>query len=372
MREKLMQIRKVSPQLWIVIWLLGLSAFLVGCQQSNESTKGKITELRYQGTPGAVGLPELAEDLGYLGELKLNYVGSSQGGPENMQALMSKDVDFASAFNGAIVKLTHATRNSPNSIVAVVGSYGSDKHTWACYCVLEDSAIQTARDLIGKKIAGNTLGAHFEFIIREWLAQQGLTQNEIKQVQLVVLPPVSTEQALRQGQIHAASMSTILRDKAFARGGIRKLFADTDLYGEFTAGTYVFTRQFTQQHPDVVKQFVSGVGRALEWSRNNPPEVVRERLTHIIHKRGRNENDQLIQYWNSYGVIETGGYVTAQQFQPWIDFMVKNGELKANEITPEDIFSNEFNPFTPQNAQMTAEAKTVAYTESGIPMEDKP
>lgn len=367
-----MHIRKVSPHVWIAVLLLGLSTFLVGCQQSKESTKGKVTELRYQGTPGAVGLPELAEDLGYLGELKLNYVGSTQGGPENMQALMSKDVDYASAFNGAIVKLAHATRNSPNSIVAVVGSYGSDQHTWTCYCVLEDSPIRSARDLIGKKIAGNTLGAHFEFIIREWLAQQGLTQNEIKQVQLVVLPPVSTEQALRQGQIHAASMSTILRDKAFARGGVRKLFADTDLYGEFTAGTYVFTRQFTQQHPEVVKQFVSGVGRALEWSRNNPPEVVRERLTQIIHKRGRNENDQLIQYWNSYGVIETGGYVTAQQFQPWIDFMVKNGELKANDITPEDIFSNEFNSFAPQLGQASGATETAAYSQSTEHVEVKP
>lgn len=321
---------------------------LSACQQAKQSD-AKITELRYQGAAGTVSLPELAEDLGYLGDLKLKYVGDSQGGPENMQAMMSRDVDFSSAFNGAIVKLAHATRNSPNSIVAVVGSYGSDQQTWSCYCVLEDSPIRTARDLIGQKIAGNTLGAHFEFIIREWLAQNGLTQDEIKQVQLVVLPPGSTEQALRQGHIQAASMSTILRDKAFDRGGIRKLFADTDLYGEFTAGTYVFTRQFTQQHPDVVRQFVSGVGKAIEWSRSQPVEVVRERLRSIIHKRQRNENDQLIQYWKSWGVIEKGGYVTAQQFQPWIDFMVKNGELKPDQITPQDIFSNEFNPFSDQS-----------------------
>ena len=26
----------------------------------------------------------------------------------------------------------------------------------------------------------NTLGAHHEFIVREWLAQQGLTPDEIK------------------------------------------------------------------------------------------------------------------------------------------------------------------------------------------------
>ena len=39
----------------------------------------------------------------------------------------------------------------------------------------EDSPIKTARDLIGKKIAVNTLGAHLEFMLREYLARNGLT-----------------------------------------------------------------------------------------------------------------------------------------------------------------------------------------------------
>lgn len=342
-------------RLMMVSLLLGMT--LSACHQSKQLESNNITELRYQGSPGTVSLPELAEDLGYFGDIKLNYVGSTQGGPENMQALISNDVDFASAFNGAVVKLAAATRNSPNSIVAVVGSYGSDEHTWTCYCVLEDSPIKTARDLIGKKIAGNTLGAHFEFIIREWLAQNDLTPAEIQQVQLVVLPPGSTEQALRAGQIQAASMSTILRDRAFDRGGVRKLFADTDLYGEFTAGTYVVTRKFAKQHPEVVKTFVSGIGQAIEWSRNQPAEVVRERLRSIIARRDRNENDQLVQYWKSWGVIEKGGYVTAGQFQPWIDFMVRNGELKPEQITPEDIFSNEFNSFADQSDSDTSHIK---------------
>ncbi|OUY06634.1 ABC transporter substrate-binding protein [Acinetobacter populi] len=347
----------------LLIGLLTGIFILTGCDRKTATDKtalgnnDKSFVLRYQDYPGRVSLPELAEDLGFLGSIRLDYKGSIQGGPENMQAMISGDVDYSSAFNGAIVKLALATRNSPNSIVAVVGSNGSDKQTFWCYCVLEDSPIRTARDLIGKKVAGNTLGAHVEFILREWLQQNGLSREEAKQVQLIALPPVATEQALRQGQIQVAAMNDIIRDKAFERGGLRQLFADIDLYGEFTSADYVFTRRFTQQHPEVVRQFVRGVAQALQWSREQPREVVQQRMRSIIAKRKRNENDALVQYWKSYGVVEANASITPSQYQPWIDFMVKQGELKLNEITPEDIFSNEFNPFVNDSSHATSTIK---------------
>ena len=38
----------------------------------------------------------------------------------------------------------------------------------------------------------NTMGVHAEFVLKEYLKQNGLTDEEIKKVTLVVLPPVST------------------------------------------------------------------------------------------------------------------------------------------------------------------------------------
>ncbi len=316
--------------------------------------------LRYQDYPGRVSLPELAEDLGFLENIRLDYKGSIQGGPENMQAMISGDVDYSSAFNGAIAKLAVATKNSPNSIVAVVGDNGSTQDKFWSYTVLTDSPIKTAHDLIGKKVAGNTLGAHVEFILREWLEQNGLSREQAKQVQLIALPPSGTEQALRQGQIQVAALNDVIRIKADTRGGLRTLFTDIDLYGEFTSANYVFTRRFTQQHPEVVRQFVKGVGQAAEWSKTQPREVVQQRMRDIIAKRKRNENDDLVQYWKTYGVVETGAYITPKHYQPWIDYMVKHGEIKLGQITPEDIFSNEFNPFAPENEKAPAKQSTQA------------
>ncbi|MDZ4212936.1 MAG: ABC transporter substrate-binding protein, partial [Methylotenera sp.] len=209
-------------------------------------------ELRYQGTAGFVTFPELAQELGYLGPIKLNYLGNIIGGPQDLQALATGDVDFATAFNGAIIKLAA----SGVDIVTLVGSYGSDTNTAIGFYVSEDSPIKSARDLIGKKISVNTLGAHAEFVIKEYLSRGGLTKAEIDQVELTVLPPVNSEQALRGNQVDVAQLQNILRDKALERGGIRALFTDVDLYGDFTAGNYTVTRKFLKENPNRVRKFV--------------------------------------------------------------------------------------------------------------------
>ncbi|WP_271596868.1 ABC transporter substrate-binding protein [Bradyrhizobium sp. CCBAU 45384] len=78
-------------------------------------------------------------------------------------------------------------------IKAVVGYYGSDANTYQGYYVRDNSPIKTARDLIGKKVAVNTLGAHPEFVLREYLARNGLSASEAKQVTLFAVPPFTGE-----------------------------------------------------------------------------------------------------------------------------------------------------------------------------------
>src|SRR6478752_1063012 len=204
------------------------------------SADAAATELRYMAAPGNVSPVELAEDLGYLAPHKLSFVSSTTSGPQSIQAVLTGDVDIGSAFNGAVLKLIAA--GAP--IRAVVGSYGVDSEIWGGYYVKDDSPIKTARDLNGKKVAVNTVGAHQEFALKEYLARNGFSQAEMRQVMLVSLPPVNVEQALRQGQIDVAVLTSIYRDRAVERGGLRLLFSDLDLFGSFTAGSYVMTNDF--------------------------------------------------------------------------------------------------------------------------------
>lgn len=330
--------------------LLALALVSAACSRSSttstEQGAGEQTELRHQGSVGAVSFPELAEDLGYLAPTKLTYIGNTISGPQDIQTVVTGDTDYGVAFNGAIIKLV--TAKAP--IRAVISAYGIDETTWGGFYVTDDSPIHDARDLIGKKVSMNTLGAHSEFILREYLARNGLTPEEAKKVTLVVVPPISAEQTLRAHQVEVASLGGVLRDKALERGGIRLLFSDYQLYGSFNAGSYVFRKKFIEQNPKTVARFVDGTARAIEWARTTPPEQVIARMTDIIRRRGRNEDASTVRYWKTTGIGSPGGVIRDRDLQLWIDWLVRAGELKPGEVTPSQISTNEFNPFANSTA----------------------
>jgi ABC-type nitrate/sulfonate/bicarbonate transport system substrate-binding protein len=271
-------------------------AGLAACGGSGEpaAVGEQVKKLRYQGNVGAVTLPELAADLGYLGDLELDWIGNTISGPQDIQAATTGDTDFGGAFNGAIVKL--ASSGAP--ITAVIGYYGVDDVNFNGFYVLE----------------------------------------------LIVVPPVNTEQSLRAGQIDVAALGGTLRDKALERGGIHALYTDYDLLGKFTAGSYIFRDDFLRKNPDTVKTFVSGVGKAVEWSRTTPRDQVIAKLKEIIAERGREEDDSQTQFWKSYGVNGTGGVIEEREFATWIEWLDRAGELKK-DIKATDIYSNDYNAY---------------------------
>ncbi len=330
----------------MLVILLALSTLLGGCGSDSRSSAAsgggeEVSELRYQGNVGSVTYPELAADLGYLAPLKLKFIGNTTSGPQDIQAAVTGDTDFGGAFNGAIVKLIAA--KAP--IKSVISYYGVDDETWTGYYVLDGSPISSAKDLIGKKIAVNTLGAHHEFVIKEYLHRAGLTAEEIKQVTLVVVPPVTSEQTLRASQVDVAALGGVLRDKALQRGGIHPLFTDKELFGHFSAGSYVMTDKFIEDNPNAARKFVEATAAAIEWARTTPREEVIARYEKIINERERKEDTSSVKLWKSTGIAGQGGLIADKEFQTWIDWLVKEGELKEGKYTPSDLFTNEFNPY---------------------------
>ena len=162
---------------------------------------------------------------------------------------------------------------------------------------------------------------------------------------LVVMPPVSNEQALRQGQVDVAVLQSILRDKALERGHIRSVLSDYDLFGAFTAGSYVMLEEFVRDNPKTARRFVEGTARAIEWARSTPREQVIARFRDIVAKRGRNEDASPIQYWRSTGVAGTGGLLSDREYQLWIDWLVKDGQLQPGQLAPGRVYTNALNPY---------------------------
>jgi ABC-type nitrate/sulfonate/bicarbonate transport system substrate-binding protein len=334
--------RSLSASILLVVALVCGCARRGSSEDSTQEADGLGDQvLRYQGSAGVVTPAELAEDLGYLAPVKLSYVGNTISGPQDIQTVVTGDTDFGGAFNGAILKLIAA--KAP--IQAVIGLYGVDEQTWNGFFITDDSPVRGARDLIGKKISVNTLGAHVEFALKEYLSRSHLDANEMEQVTLVVIPPVNGEQALRQKQVDVATLGSIFREKAVERGGIHPLFTDFELFGSFTAGSYVMTKKLLRERPATARKFVEATARAIEWARKTPRAEVIARFESIVRRRGRNEDPSSLQYWRSTGVASAGGTISVKDFQRWIDWLVKAGELRPGQVDARDVYTNELNPY---------------------------
>ncbi|MDR2091709.1 MAG: ABC transporter substrate-binding protein [Azoarcus sp.] len=336
----------MKPSRFFALAVALLLAAACGKDDSSAPTQGDTTlekrEFRYLGAPGYVDLLELAADLGYLEPLKLDYVGISLGGPQGIQTLLSGDTDISSSsFNSAIVKVVA----SGAPVTAVIASYGYDTPEDAFlaqggYFVREDGPIHGPRDLIGKKIAVNALGAQAELFLSEYMRRGGLSKEEIRQVELIVIPPISMEQTLRQGQVDVAQLYW-----SPSGSGLRKLFSTTDLYQHFTAGSYVMSNRYLRENPNTARHVLGGVARAIEWARSTPREQVLERFRQIIARRGRNEDDRLLHFWTGFGIPARNGALKDEDYQIWLDWLVEDGQIEAGTVDLKKVYTNAFNPF---------------------------
>lgn len=300
--------------------------------------------LKYNGESGVVTAAELAEDLGYFEKVTLDYKGVAKGGPESIQYVATKQIDFGSAFNAAIIKSVE----KGVKIKSVITSYGSTNESYIGFFTKKGSNIKEAKDLIGKKVSINIRGAHLEMAVQQYLLNAGLTEKDIEKIEFVTLPSVNAEQSLLNEQIDVAGLSFIFRDKAIEAGKTTLLFKDTDpeaFNGEYNAGGYFFSEDFIKEHPEEVKDFTQGVAKAFEWLKTTDKDEVIARMTKVMEARNREESTDNLKYWHDSGIVTEGGVIVASDYARFLQQLDNAGEIPSKDLDVTKYFTNEFNPY---------------------------
>jgi ABC-type nitrate/sulfonate/bicarbonate transport system substrate-binding protein len=274
---------------------------------------------------------ELAAELGYFDGtgVSIENVGYATGGPASLIALASGDVEIGSAATSAVLN----SIIGGNDFVAAFPSNGINNEVQSIFYVLEDSPIRDIKDIAGKSIAVNTLGAHLDYTIREALHSVGLPADAANQI---VVPGPQLEQVLRSGQVDISAFGywqTTFEGAARQKGGLRAIFDDTDILGEIAGGFIVLRRDFIEKHPEAAKVFVEQSERALDYAREHPEET-KAILAKALAERG--ENAEIAQYFRGYGV-RPGGKAVERDLQFWIDVLVREGKLKEGQLSASDI-----------------------------------
>lgn len=307
---------------------------------SGSAFAAEEVKFRYLASQGGLSAHEFAAELGYFDGtgITIENVGYATGGPASLIALASGDVEIGSAATSAVLN----SIIGGNDFVAAYPSNGINDEVQSIFYVLEDSSIRDIKDIAGKTVAVNTLGAHLDYTIREALHSVGLPTDAANQI---VVPGPQLEQVLRSGQVDVSAFGywqTTFEGAAKQKGGLRAIFDDTDVLGEIAGGFIVLRRDFIEKHPEAAKVFVEQSERALDYARENPEET-KAILAKTLAERG--ENPDIAQFFRGYGV-RPGGKAVERDLQFWIDVLVREGKLKEGQLSANEIL---YSPETASN-----------------------
>lgn len=309
-------------------------------QVSDTGSQKDIT-IRYLSSSTIVEPYEFAKELGYLKGINITRAGSYTGGPEDIIAVASGSTDIG---HSAWVSIINAKARG-SEIKAFAAPMGNSPESWyegtpflSKWIVLENSSIKSAKDLVGKKIAVNTVGAHVDYVTREYLARSGVSP---KDVQFVSIPIPQHEQVLKQGLVDVVAPLGVVVDKIEAGKGVRVLFSDYDIIGDQTHCVLFTSEKFLKENPDAAKRLTEGIAKAADWAKEHPKEA-KELAAKVLKDKGGNPD--LAKYWKGFGVRDHA-LLADSDAQFWIDWLVKDGKIQGGQFKPSDIYTNQFNPY---------------------------
>ncbi|MEI8101991.1 MAG: ABC transporter substrate-binding protein [Chlorobium sp.] len=271
-------------------------------------------------------------------------LAQSGGGTISIQSLLANNVDYATSAWPAWI---NAIAGGGKIKAVANGMTTSKTNPGNGLVVLENSTIQTVKDLTGKKIAVNVLGASADYEIREYLRRNGLS---IDQVELMVVPGPQIEQVLRSGQVDVAAWTMgggIDYEIAMSRGALREL-PGTRRYairGETITMGSGFREDFIKKHPAIVRHFVTVLEKSkrILWDEfQKDPEKVKKAYADIAAAKGG--NPKLAEYYRS-SFSPDYPFAQDKDLQWWIDILVSEGKLKPGQISPSSVYTHEYNSF---------------------------
>lgn len=156
-------------------------------------------------------------------------------------------------------------------LVAIAASDVTPSPIHSGVVVREDSPVQTAADLVGRKVAVAGINGALHVLARQWLTDSGVN---IDRVTFVELPFSQQGDALRSGQVDAIATIDPFMTRITSAGAGRSIH---DLLNGTPPGTasafYASTAEWAKAHPEAVTAFRASLDEAGQFIGAHPAEA---------------------------------------------------------------------------------------------------
>jgi NitT/TauT family transport system substrate-binding protein len=212
----------------------------------------------------------LGIEKGFFANKKLDVTPvPAAGGAVVVPAVISGQNEFG--FSNVVSLLAARDAGLPLvSVAAGSSSTGSTSQDAIAVLVNEDSPLERPKDLEGRRVAINSLNNIGDTTVRSAVEQDG---GNPRGVQLVEVPFPQMPDALSKGMVDAAWVSEPFQSQMVV-GGARMLFNSlTATYPRVQVAQYFTTEEYSEENPQVVKDFVAALDESLTYAREHPEEV---------------------------------------------------------------------------------------------------
>lgn len=216
--------------------------------------------------------------------------------------------------------------------------------------VAKNDPAKSLRDLKGKTLAIPSPYSNQNLVLHELMHQQGLGEDDIK---VRVLPPAQMPTALASHAIDGYFVGEPFCGKAEMDGTGRVLYYAKDVWPHFVSCALVVHEDLIKEHPEQVRDLVSGIARSGAWADGHRLEAAK-----IVAPMYR-QNQKLLEY-----VLTTPkDRVSYSMLTPTDDDLQKIADaalqqkLLQKPVNVSDLVDREFIPKDIQPADIKVAAK---------------
>lgn len=248
---------------------------LSGCtdsaaEPSDSGAPTEVTKIRVAALPIAeTGALWAAIDEGIFADHGLEVeVVPAQGGAQAIPALLSGDIQFAIGQPFGPIRA-----DLQDLGVAIIGDYAdslADGDDVNAVVALGDSGIASPKDLSGKKVSVNSLGAAGDLTIRAAVDADGGDSSTIEFIE-VAFPEVKAQ--LEAGTIDAAWAPDPFRGMVLGEGGVSVVAPYQAVIPGLSVLTNITTQELIDSDPELVTAYSEAMAEALDFAASNEDAV---------------------------------------------------------------------------------------------------
>ncbi|MDO2934538.1 ABC transporter substrate-binding protein [Paeniglutamicibacter sulfureus] len=193
----------------------------------------------------------------------------AQGGAAIVPAITSKQMDFG--FSNVTSMIVARSKNLPLKMVAPGGSStGDTKADFAAVMTKPDSGIKDIKDLVGKKVAVNTLNNISDSTISEAVKLAG---GDYTKVQFVEMGFPDMAAQLAAGNVDAMAAVEPFVTISEADGNVPVFSNYAEPVDDLTVAVYFTSDEYIEENPETAAKFARAMIASQKFADENPDKA---------------------------------------------------------------------------------------------------